>query len=226
MAEPRRSQRSTGIQYTLEVLFSLNLAFALVFLVFLSWRGVSGRFNWLEGYIRVRLLRMQPTDFNSGYIGFWLPSVILGLCTWALLRIISKTHLGREVLRLAPGFVALFSLPAAWLYLGTPIGAFQWGAPVELILALYGAYRFLKSSWLVPALPSVVLLWLHFLYWYLLEAEPLTPAALWYLLTHGVWGPMIFGAPASILSFCSSLVWGVHIRGLQAKTSMAKLPAK
>src|SRR5690349_2462042 len=102
------AQRTTGIQYTLELLFSLNLAFVIVFVAFIAWEGLSGRFYWLEGYIRIRL-HMQFSDYNSGHIAIWLPSVVLGLCFWAMLRVTWRTRVARETLRIVPGLVALFS---------------------------------------------------------------------------------------------------------------------
>lgn len=235
MAGATRARPSTGIRYTLEVLFSLNLAFVTVFLAFLRWRGLVERINYHEVDIKM-LLHMRVTDYNSGFIGIWLPSVVLGLCFWALLRVTSRTRVAGEVLRFAPGLVALFSIPGFWLYevlriaqyySRLPIGAFHWGAPLELALALYCAYLFVTTGCPGSTWRGVLLLTIHFGYWNLLFlTENVWPDSAWRGVLRlfvywnplaGGWTPGLLGPVGFVVSFCTSLAWWAYVRGLHTK---------
>lgn len=242
MAEPMASQRSAGIRYTLEMVFSLNLAFVFVFLVYIYWKALADRIDW-EGYIRFKL-HMHVSDFNSGHIAIWLPSVVLGLCLWALLRMTWRTRVAREVLRIVPGLVALFSIPSFWLYeqvpkaqyhSGVPIEAFHWGAPLEVALALYCAYRFVTSGWPASASRGVLLLSIHFGYWNLLFlTSNVWPDSAWRGVLRlfvywnplaGGWPPGLTGPSGFVLSFCTGLAWWAYVRSPHTNTPTERVVA-
>jgi len=162
----------------------------------------------------------QP-HFTSGYVAFWMPALALALCVWAFLRLSSHTRVTRGIRRSVAGFVALFLVPGLWLFGSMPVPPstrltpewirqlFSGGRIIELGVALYCAVLYLKGKWPIPAWRTLVLLALHFMYWF-------------YMVY-----PFPFAARSIpiIVSLCSSLVWGGYIRSPRPDNALAGMPA-
>ena len=207
-----QSQQRGWILNLHRVLLSLNLAIAGETLVCVYWHGLENRFYRIELLILEKWDIIQfgrPTyrDFSSGYIAFWLPVLLLGLFLWALLWLSSRTRFTREIFRSVAGYVALFVIPGLWIFPSLPTAPYRaWvrilfhrGAAIELAVAVFCTSRYISRRWSITASRSVVLVALHFIYWFHMPYP--FPSSAWLI-------PYIVGLP-------SSVVWGAYLRSRQ-----------
>ena len=138
---PSRSQRAGWILYLHESLFSLNVGIVGSDVVCRYWHGLEDFFYFrVEHSIlrRLHIIRLVPSlpdskrfveqpHFTSGYIAFWMPALALALCVWVLLRVSCPARIASEIRRSIAGFLALFLLPALWLFGSPPTPPYlQW----------------------------------------------------------------------------------------------------
>lgn len=200
------------------ILLALNLAIAGETLVCIYWHSLADRFYRVETLMLVRWDKFQHgglmryPDYSSGYVGFWLPVGILVLFFWALSLVSSRTRFTRQTLRSFAGYVALFLVPGLWIFGSLPyppysswvLGLFHRGAPLELGVVAFCAFRYLKGRWPFTASWTVFLVTLHFIYWFYMPGASLYVA-----------GPIPI-----IVGLCSSLVWGTYLRFLRRDNSL------
>lgn len=209
------TNQSQGIQYLHEAALSVNLAFALVAFAFLlDPRPVTSALFRMDRaiYRHLHLLppgvRVMKDTYTGGYFAFFIPAIALAVCSWLLLRTLSRTGLIRELLRSVAGIAALAMPPTWWLfdayaaerrYGWTPLAASQF-YEVLLVLALATLYLFRNrpnSEW---AVITVVVLHYGFWFW---QSGP-------HPFFMGYGGPV---APATGL--CAGLAWVLYLRHLR-----------
>jgi hypothetical protein len=206
-----------------EAFFSLNLAFVIMALVFdYAPRSLISHLNRLESAVN-GLLQIRQTDFITGYWAFFLPGIALALCIWLLLRVLSRTQLTAEILRSGAGVAAVSAPPLWWLcttymrtqrYGWTPLAAFQF---YELALALFCVSMYLYGRWPIPAGGSVLILLLHYAFWFW-QFWPLFGT-----LLRG-WGGA--GAVTLVAGLCSSLSWVLYLANLGQESTLRQTPSK
>lgn len=198
--------QSHWVRHIHQLLFSLNLAIGSWDLVCCYWHGLEAPFYRLDLEILARWneFRHVPyTDFSTGYVGFWLPVMLLAASLWTLLELSSRTRFTRQASRSAAGFVALLLIPGLWI-IPIPLSftrawvlaALRWCAPVEIAVAVFCTTRYIQGKWPLSASRTVALVLLHFGYWFEMTT-PFPPSACFV--------PYLVGA-------CSSLVWGAYLR--------------
>lgn len=200
----------------------MNLSFVVMALVFDDApESFISHLNRLEFAVN-RLLGIRQTDFITGYWEFFLPGIALALCIWVLLRALSHTHLSAEVLRSAAGFAAIGAPPLWWLcatymrtrrYGWTPFAAIQF---YELVLALFCISVYLYGKWSIPALGSLLVLLLHYAFWFW-QFSPLFRT-----LVRG-WGGSVAVTP--VVGLCSGLAWILYRTTLREEWKAQRAPS-
>jgi|SRR5271163_1718269 len=199
------------VRQTFELLFSLNLSFAIVSIVDLEAHPVLSPFFSLEFSIN-KLLHIRQTDFIRGYIAFTASTVALALCFWLALRLSAGVTITKRILRSLAGPVLLVAPSSFWLYLyqkqGWPFGwPYRW-APLELALALVCAWLYIGGRWRFPIWFGVLLLGAHYAYWF-------------WIFGGNYFASNYSGPAAPILGFSSALAWAIYVRRLPKESASA-----
>jgi hypothetical protein len=194
---------STYIRWVYDALLTLNIAFALVSIAFNAWPESATVFAHLEVHIN-ETLGIRQTDLIRGYFEIAIPSILLAILMWTILRVSIITRTNQQLL-LALGGIATLVAPAAfWIYIYELVGwPFRWpyrGAPFELAAILAFALLFLYDKWPVPGWCTFLVLLAHYLYWY--WAPSTNPNM-----------PNYSGPIAPILGFCASVAWVRYVTG-------------
>jgi hypothetical protein len=209
--QPREANRS---RYFHEIFFSLNVAFASMTVVLASFPHLTYIFSRMESSINL-LSGIRQTDYIRGYFAIFIPSLILALAIWAVLRLSWRTRPMTEILRSVAGVVALFALPAFWFYTfqyyGWPFGWPYRGAPFELGLALVCTLLFISGKWSIRWWLAVLLLAGHYTFF-------------WVRIGGNYSMPNYAGPIAPILSFASAAAWVFDIRRLPPPESIDNVP--
>lgn len=195
----RQHQSITFVRHVWETLFSLHLAFALISMAFLTSDVFAGPCLRME--IRLNhLLGIRQTDFVRGYFALWIPSILLAILIWCLLRTFARSNLTREFLRSVAGIITVF-MPLAFtvVYFKKMSWSLAWLDKVdwfEIPAALICVLLFLSGRWPLPALAGYLLLAMHFAYWYFVGQSGASSSFADY------------GGPyGDALGFCSALAW-------------------
>jgi hypothetical protein len=220
MTQSRRPRETNLLRYFHEALFAFNVAFLTMTVAFEKSARLAAVFSRMESSLNV-LLGIRQTDYIRGYFAILIPSLILGSVLWAVLRFFEDSRLSHEVLRSVAGLVALFALPAFWIYAfqryGWPFGWPYRGAPLELIAAVVCALLLMSRRWHFPWWFAFVLLAGHYIFF-------------WLCVGGNYAMPNYAGPIAPILSFCSGLAWALYIRRLPPQelihNAVAKEPAR
>jgi hypothetical protein len=204
MNKNSRSQNPKAAGYANEILFSLNVSFAIASVVELEAHRVVAPFFWLEVATN-KLLHVPQTDLVRGYIALAFSSMVSALGVWLVLRLSAASEITKTVLRSLVGVVVLFLPAGFWAYMyqrhGWPFGwPYRW-APMELVLALVCAVFYLRGKLHYPAWFGVLLLAAHYTYWFWI------PGGSYYACNYA--GPM-----APLLGFSSALAWALYVSRL------------
>ena len=201
------------VRHFWEALFSLHLAFLGTSVTFIVSVHVLAPFTRLECRIN-NFLHIRQTDFIRGYFSVWIASVLAAFLVWVLLRTLGRTRFAEEFLRSVAGITTLFAPLAFWVFVYErsfwPVGWPYRGAPFEIAGALICALLFLSGKWRAPSRAGVLLLAVHYIYWYFAGSSD--PA-----------GPDYSGPFGPVLGFCSALAWGQYV-GLRAPPPAAPSP--
>lgn len=192
-----------------EALFSLNTAFAGISLIFSASLSASLPFIHLEVYLN-HLLGIRQTDYIRGYFTVWIPSLVLALCLFTLLRFLSRLSLSKWIMQRVAGIVILLCPTAVWTcgYAQQSRWSLQWPYKIiwgEAALALICFCLFLKGSREASLKIGLSGLSGHCLSWYWFMCNGFrSPAVLeWEMPGYG--GP--FGM---VLGISALLVWGLY----------------
>ena len=91
-----KGQRERPLRRVLvQVLFSISTGFAAMSMLFPASLSASLPFVHLEVYLN-HLLGISQTDYIPGYFTVWIPSLLLAVCIWSLLRILTRLRLTRS----------------------------------------------------------------------------------------------------------------------------------
>ena len=214
MTQSRRSRETSLVRYFHEALFAFNVALFSMTVAFEKSPELAAPFSRMESSLNV-LLGIRQTDYIRGYFALLVPSLILGSVLWAVLRFFGQARLSQEILRSVAGLVALFALPAFWIYAfqryGWPFGWPYRGAPFELIAAFIGALLLMTRRQQFP--PWIALLFLsgHYIF-------------LWLFIGGNAAMPNYAGPIAPVLSFCSAVLWTVYIAQLPPPETIDDTP--
>jgi hypothetical protein len=195
------------LRYLSETLFSLNLGLALAIglRVYVS-QFPAGRNGFSDFFVGVAsgtngILRLVQGDRAGVDIAFLALTGGVALVLFLLLRLSASIGVGRPILNVAGGIVAIGALPTCWLYIERaldPVSSSPWA--VWLLFVGTGAVcvsLYSRDRWPFPIWSTVPVLTLYFSFWG------------WMLLQHLPHDPVGFVLPA--LGLCSSLVWGVFV---------------
>jgi hypothetical protein len=183
-----------------ELLFSLNIAFLAISLIFLlvpelSYRSISWEIS------SNRLLQIRQTDLIRGYFEYGIPSIILASCICIVLHLSSPFRLTREVLRSVAGLILIICPPVFWVcyyqVIGWPIRWPYRGAPIEIALAIVCMVGYLLHKWKAVLWFKILLLAGHYGFWWWMPSSNPTRADY-----AGPIGP--------ILGVCSAVAWAVY----------------
>jgi hypothetical protein len=191
-----------------EALFSLNMTFVAVSLIFNASLSASLPFIHLEVYLN-HLLGIRQTDFIRGYFTDWIPSLVLAICLFTLLRLLRRLSLTRWMMQRVAGILILLSPTAVWTfgYAQQSRWSLQWPYKViwgEAALAAICFWIFVKGPREVSGKIGLAGLLGHYLFWYWFADQGFhSPWTLY-------WGPS-YGHPfGMILGFFALLVWGLY----------------
>jgi len=130
----------------------------------------------------------------SAYLAFFLCALLLTASLFLLLWCFRRRPIAEYILLFAGGFTALGVAPVVWLYIKSPYPR-RW-YPAELAVYLGFALLYLLQKWTIPKATSIVIVALHFGFWFLrfweYEANPLE------LLM-------------PIIGFCACLAWVLYV---------------
>jgi hypothetical protein len=195
--------KTDGAQHLWEVLLSLHFAFLGVSVA--PFPALIPPLARMEGRIN-GLLHIRQTDFVRGYFVMWVPSAALALVIWLLLRALRRTRLAQESLRSVAGIATLLAPPVYWVYhydtTSWPVGWPYQGAPFEIAMALLCAILFAAGRWKAPLWAGVLLLVLHYGFW-------------WFVPGSEYEAPNYSGPLGPALGFCAALAWIVYLSRLR-----------
>jgi len=201
-------QTRRKVRYLWEALFSLHLASLGVATVSEASFAVFAALSRMEAGTKI-LLHVRQTDYVSGYIALWLPSVLVGLLIWIVLRISGRTRITQKFLGSLAGIITIVGPFALWVpnceEASWPVGWIYGGAPFETTAALVCALRFLSGRWRVPSWAGLLLLASHYAFWYFARFAPNANPS-------GFCDPGAFVTP---LGFCAATAWGIYVRRLR-----------
>lgn len=192
-----------------EVLFSLNIAFAATSIAFGVSRAASIPFVHLEVHLN-HFLGITQTDYIRGYFTVWIPSVVLAVCLLSLLRL--PNRLGRRksfIQSSAVGLLILLCPTAIWTC-GYELNGWslQWPyKPIwgEAALVMICFFVFLKGPWKASRKIGLLALLVHCLFWYWFISDGFhSPDSL-------NWGMPGYAGPFGMVLGASALLcWGVY----------------
>ncbi len=189
-----------------EILLSLNIAFAIVALVFLYSHTLTSALFRMDNAIQ-RFLHIQQTDLHFGNWAFFLTGTVLAFCIWMPLHFSSHSRLTREILRSAGGMAAISAVPFYWLcamysgnrrYGWNPFHSIQL---YEVVLALVCVFLYLGGRWRVPWWGNLIMIFLHYGFWFRQFGTD-------YVLK-------VYGGPITltpIIGLCTTLAWTLYVR--------------
>jgi hypothetical protein len=183
-------------------LFSLNLALLVI-------PVVSVRMKY-----PVLMIGQRIFSFVSSHWPFPIPWVVriaepnglgfaaLVLCSAGLFFVIflmtARLQLVANFLRLVPGIVAVAGLPVVIKLLqGIPFALY-----VEVVAAAVCVLLYLYGRWRLPSLVSILMLGLHFAFWFWGTAR-----VIWYWPVY------------PLIGFCSAVVWGIYVKQSEQSTN-------
>jgi hypothetical protein len=198
---------SSRVGYIHEIMFSLNLASAVIAGLFLYGPAsiVSELFR-MEISIQT-LLHVHQTDLHLGYWAFLLPATVLALCIWILLRLSSGIRFAQEIFRSFSGIAAVAAVPIYWLcatyssdhrYGWNPFHVMGF---YEVMLALIFVLLYLRSPLFIPWWGSVSIVILHYGLWFRYFGT-------YYVIRTGNGGPINL---IPIIGLISTLAWVLYI---------------
>ncbi len=189
-----------------EVLFSVNTGFAAMSILFCASSSASLPFVHLEVYLN-HLLGIRQTDYIRGYFTIWVPSLVLAVCIWSLLRVLIRLRLAQRFLRSVAGMMILLGPTAIWTCVYERNGwSLQWPYKAvwgEAALATICFFLFLKGPWAKSSRIGVLAFLGHCIFWYWFTSDGF----------HSLdWGmPGYGGAIGMMLGFCALLIWGLYV---------------
>jgi hypothetical protein len=206
MTKTPGSNNHIYVRYLHEALSSLSLAFMSVTLLLAAVPALSIKAVHIDVSVS-RLLHITQTDLIRGYFGISIPSMILGLCLWALLRTFSHARITKEIVQSMAGIAVLLSPPTFWyLFEGLfkwPYGWLYRGTAFEPILALGCALLFMSQRWRIPLWTSILFLAGHYGFWF------------WIFGNYDWVAVSYFSPVAPVLNFVSSLAWVRYVGRLR-----------
>ena len=187
-----------------EILFSLHIGTAVATIVLMVCFSVAAFFSRMECRIKI-LVHVEQTDLVYGHLTVWIPSVLAAVLLLIVLHASARTHFGQKFLQSAAGIMTICTpiVVSAVLYQTTawPAGWLCLMALLEIVTAVVIALRTLSWKWRMSPLASVLLLAVHFVFWYGAAGSTYS--------TRGYGGP---GGP--ILGFFSSMAWCLYVSRL------------
>jgi hypothetical protein len=195
----------------LEILFSINMAFAVMTLVFCTSPSASVPFAHLEVYVN-HLLGIRQTDFIRGYFEIWIPSGLLALGIWSVLRVFSGKSLTSEALKSVAGVAIVICPSAIWACAYLRNGwSVDWPYKTilgEPLLALICVWLFITLPWAAARWVSSIGIFAHCLIWYWFLGNGSYPFE---------WGIPGYGGPwGFIVGAFTITAWGMYVRGVRA----------
>lgn len=186
-----------------EFIFSLNVALGAVLGVVFGYDGVFVPFFRLEELI-YHGLGLKGRAEIAGHSAFFLCVMLLTALLFLLLRWFRWTSVVDGVLIYIAGFLALGVAPACWLYIRRRYGC-SW-YPAEIAVYLLFAMLFLFQKWTIPAFVTILIVCIHYGFWYLRFWEyPHSPVEIL----------------APIVGFCACLAWGMYVPRARARVGLA-----
>jgi len=190
----------------------LNVALVVLAFVFQYVpRSLVSFLNGLEFTVD-RLLHVRHTDFIGGYWEFFLPGIALALCAWVPLRLFSSASFTGGIRRFAAGIAAVI-LPPAWLC-ATYIRTYRWSPfegiqLCELMIALGCVILYLYGRWPIPRLGSVLILLLHYAFWF-------WQFRFFFVTLIRGWGGAVAVVP--VVGLSSSLAWMLYLANVKRES--------
>lgn len=174
-----------------ELLFSLNIAFALTTAV-IRGDGVFVPFVRLASFVNHQL-GQKSMNAAGGYVAYFVYVAVLTALLIFLLWLFRRTAIMKPILVFAAGLLAVGAAPACWFYI---VHWYGW-YPVESIFFILCAALYLARKWPIPTIVTIVLVAIHYGFW----------GVRFWKYTHN---------PAEVLipavGCFSCLVWGVYVR--------------
>ena len=207
-AVERDETKTSRMEILAEALFLLNTTFAALSLIFSASLSASLPFIHLEVYLN-HLLGIRQTDYIRGYFTVWIPSLVLALCLFTLLRFLNRLSLTKWIMQRAAGILILLSPTAVWTcgYAQQSRWTLQWPYKMiwgEAALALICFCIFLQGPREASLKIGLSGLFGHYLFWYWFAGDGFhSPTALY-------WGPLYGHLFGMVLGFSALLVWGLY----------------
>jgi hypothetical protein len=206
-----QTKASPRLRFALEILFSINIAFAGITLLFGSNPTISLLFAHLEVYIN-HLLGIRQTDFIRGYFECWIPSLLLALGIWIVLHVFQRTKITSELLKSVAAGAAIAICPSAiWIYAYERNGwSLDWpykNILGELLLALICIWLFVNLRWAAARWIGAVSIVGHCLFWYWFTGGR------FYGFEWGI--PGYTGPYGFIVGTSAMAVWGMYVRAVR-----------
>jgi len=194
----------------MELLLSLNTAFAGMSMLFCISRSAALPFLRLEIYLN-HLLHIRQTDFIRGYFAIWIPSLIIAICILILLRLSRHLRVTRTFLRSVAGMAIFLSPCAIWTCAYEHNGwSLEWPyKPIwgEAALAVVCLWAFVNLRWVIGKWVGLFVFLAHSLFWYLFHSNGLFGLN---------WGIPHYAGPAGLtLGISAAFAWELYIRELR-----------
>jgi hypothetical protein len=200
--------------------FALNLGFGIVSAFVygpVATQSAIAPFFHLERRLN-QILHIRQGDYLRGYFGSAIPTIILAVAIFLLIRIFSGPRLTGHLLRFAAGLAALFLYPAFWFvgygkgdpFVGGPIR----GGTLEVacVLVAFLAASFSKKPW--PGWIAVFVVAGHFFFWDFIMDGGFNPE----------WGvPGYIGPYGLIVGFLSAAAWLAYMRFASTREAPATI---
>lgn len=179
------------------ILFSVNVGFASISLVFLFFpRLFAGPIADFSN----KLFDPSRGQFATNAIIYWTGALLLASVLWMIHAFLWRTTALSFLLHSVAGFIALCTPMAFWLCVNENsghMGARFWVGAIELPGALALAFLFQSGKIHLGPLIGATLLAAHFL--------------LWFWVFGNIWVATYEGPTGAILGFMASLAWGAQV---------------
>jgi len=199
-----RGVTCSRIRSVWEALFSLHTGLAGTAIAFTAF-GMDPCLFRMETSIKV-LLHLRQTDLVEGYIASWIPAGFLALVVWLVLRATRRLCACQRFLRSTSGIVTLIvplvAMAVSYLAAPQPMGWLYVVAPLEMAAVLAIVLRILSGKWRIPTLATLLLLALHYIFWY-------------FALGAGPFRLVYVGPAGQVLGFVSSAAWSLFLGCLE-----------
>jgi hypothetical protein len=198
----------SSVRVLAEILFSINTAFAAMWILFSASLSASLPFIHLEVHLN-HLLGIRQTDFIRGYFTIWIPSLILAACVWSLVRFLSRRRYSGWALQSLLGIIILLCPAAIWTCKYEQNGwSLQWPYKTvcgEALLATICFVLFLKGPSAMSRRVGVIAFLGHCIFWYWFTSDGF----------HSLnWEMPGYDGPVGMVSgFCALLIWGLYKYG-------------